>query len=334
MKLLNLLTAAVFLVFSPAARAADVTVRVGYQSTPSPAQLAIVDKAYDTALAPHGARIEWRKFDSGASVIAALAAGAIDIGYAGSSPLAAGVTRGLPIKAFLIADQIGKAEALVTRKGAGIAKPEDLVGKKVAVPFVSTTHYSLLYALKHWGIDPDQVRILNLQPSEIAAAFARGDIDATYVWDPALTSVLKTGTLLTTSEEVAKWGGPTFDAWIVRDAFAKSHPQLVTAFTKVTLDAFAAYHKNPAAFGPGTEAARKIGAFTGADPADVPEQIAGNSYPLAKEQVSDGLLGKGTAAAIAATAAFLKDQKKVDSLLPDYGSTVTSAFVREAAGLN
>ena len=40
------------------------------------------------------------------------------------------------------------------RNGSGIEKPEDLVGKTVAVPFVSTTHYSLLAALKHWGIDP------------------------------------------------------------------------------------------------------------------------------------------------------------------------------------
>ena len=95
------------------------------------------------------------------------------------------MTRGAPIEAFFVAGLIGKAEALVVRNGAGIAKPEDLVGKKVAVPFVSTTHYSLLFALKHWGIDPAKVNILNLQPPEIAAAFARGDIDATYVWDPA-----------------------------------------------------------------------------------------------------------------------------------------------------
>jgi ABC-type taurine transport system substrate-binding protein len=36
-----------------------------------------------------GDKIEWRKFDSGATVIAALASDAIDTGYAGSSPLAA-----------------------------------------------------------------------------------------------------------------------------------------------------------------------------------------------------------------------------------------------------
>ncbi len=40
-----------------------------------------------------------------------------------------------------------------------ISKPEDLIGKRIAVPFISTTHYSLLAALKHWGIKPGQVEI-------------------------------------------------------------------------------------------------------------------------------------------------------------------------------
>ncbi|MCG4788866.1 ABC transporter substrate-binding protein, partial [Roseburia faecis] len=66
------------------------------------------------------------------------------IGYLGSSPLAAAATRKLPVETFLIATQIGAAEALVAREGSGINSPQDLIGKKIAVPFVSTGHYSLL----------------------------------------------------------------------------------------------------------------------------------------------------------------------------------------------
>jgi taurine transport system substrate-binding protein len=178
------------------------------------------------------------------------------------------------------------------------------------------------------------VNILNLQPPEIAAAFARGDIDATYVWDPALASAKKNGKVLITSAEVAKLGGPTFDAWIVRNDFAATHREAVTAFARVTLDAFARYRKDPAAFGPGTSEAKKIADFAGAKVEEVPEQIAGNYYPLADEQGSDALLGKGTAEALAATAAFLKEQKKVDSLLPSYAGTVTAEFVGGIAASN
>jgi taurine transport system substrate-binding protein len=314
-----------------AGQAQAESIRIGYQIAPDPTTAAIVDGAYEKAT---GAKIEWRKFDSGASVIAALASDAIDIGYAGSSPLAAGVTRGAPIKAFLIAGLIGEAEALVVRNGAGIDDPKGLAGKKIAVPFVSTTHYSLLFALKHWGIDPASLNILNLQPPEIAAAFSRGDIDGTYIWDPTLSAAKKNGKVLISSAEVAKLGGPTFVAWIARDAFIKDHAPAVAAFTKVTLDAFDAYRKDPAIFAPGTPGAKKISSLTGAKEEEVAEQVAGNYYPLAKEQASEALLGKGTADALAATAAFLKDQKKVDSVLKDYGVGVSADFVKAQVATN
>ena len=107
-----------------------------------------------------------------------------------SPPRRAASCRSRPI---FVVGLIGESEALVARNGAGIEKVEDLVGKKVAVPFVSTTHYSLLAALKHEGVDPKSVEILNLRPPEIAAAWARGDIDAAYVWDPALGQIKTTG---------------------------------------------------------------------------------------------------------------------------------------------
>jgi taurine transport system substrate-binding protein len=304
------------------------TIKIGYQNEPDPSHAAIVDGAYEKAT---GSKIEWRKFDSGASVIAALASGGIDIGYAGSSPLAAGVTRGAPIEAFLVAGLIGKAEALVVRNGAGINEPKDLVGKKIAVPFVSTSHYSLLFALKHWGIDPSKVNILNLQPPEIAAAFSRGDIDAAYVWDPVLSAAKANGKVLIDSSEVAKLGGPTFVAWITRNDYAAAHPAALKAFTKVTLDSFSHFRKDPADYKAGTANAKKIADFNGAKIDEIFDEIDGAYYPLADEQASDALLGKGTSDAVAATAAFLKEQKKVDALLPSYAASATPEFVKAAA---
>ncbi len=72
--------------------------------------------------------------------------------------------------------QLGNSEALVVKKS--ISKPQDLIGKRIAVPFISTTHYSLLSALKHWGIKPGQVQIINLQPPAVIAARQRGDVTA------------------------------------------------------------------------------------------------------------------------------------------------------------
>jgi taurine transport system substrate-binding protein len=324
----RLLAGGILLVIATQTPAAAETIRIGYQNEPDPSHVAIVDGAYEKAT---GDKIEWRKFDSGASVIAALASNAIDIGYAGSSPLAAGVTRGAPIEAFLLAGLIGKAEGLVVRNGSGVSNVKDLVGKKVATPFVSTSHYSLLYALKHDGVDPTKVDVLNLQPPEIAAAFARGDIDAAYVWDPVLSKAKENGKILIDSAEVAKLGGPTFVAWITRKDYASSHPEVLKVFTKVTLDTYAHFRKDPSDYKAGTANAKKIADFNGAKVEEIFEEVDGAYYPLADEQVSDAYLGKGTADAIAATAAFLKDQKKVDAVLPSYSQTITAEYVKAAA---
>ena len=309
------------------ATAAEKPLTIAWQTTVEPSKLPQADGAYEKAM---GA-IAWRKFDSGAEVIAAMASGDVQIGYVGSSPLAAAAARKLPVQAFFIVGLIGEAEALVVHKDGGIAKPADLVGKKVAVPFVSTTHYSLLAALKHWQIEPKSVQIVNLRPPEIVAAWTRGDIDAAYIWDPALGKIRSTARVLTTSTEVSAWGAPTFDAWIVRRDYAEAHPDIVTAFARVTGAAYASYRKEPAVWGVGSENAKKLARITGAEAAEVPMLLTGYRLPILEEQARPALLGGGTAKAVADTAAFLKTQGKVPGVLNDYAPYVTARFVLEAA---
>lgn len=141
----RLVAALAFASLSVAAQAADIT--VGYQTGIDPTKVPQADGLYEKAI---GEKIDWRRFNSGPEVIAALASGDLQLGNIGSSPLAAATSRKLPIVAFIVSAQINAAEALVVRNGSGIGKPEDLAGKTIATPFVSTSHYSLLGALKHW----------------------------------------------------------------------------------------------------------------------------------------------------------------------------------------
>jgi taurine transport system substrate-binding protein len=90
-----------------------------------------------------------------------MASGDVHIALAGSSPIAAGVSRGLPIKLFWITENINDAEALVVRNGSGIKTVQDLKGKKLGVPFVSTTHFHTLFALEVNKINPKDLKILN-----------------------------------------------------------------------------------------------------------------------------------------------------------------------------
>lgn len=309
-------------------QAEEVQITIGYQTVVEPSKVPQADGVYE---ATTKAKINWRKFDSGADVIAAIASGDLDIGYVGSSPLAAAANRELPIETIFIAGLIGESEALVARDAKSVS---ELVGKKVAVPFVSTTHYSLLAALKHEGVDSKQVEILNLRPPEIAAAFERGDIDAAYVWDPALGQIKTKGTVIVDSAKVAEWGAPTFDAWIVRKDFAEKNPDAVRDFVKVTGKAYADYSANTAAWDEKSAEAEKIARLTGAKQEEIPALLRGYVYPSLEQQASADFLGGATEKAIASASAFLKEQGKVDDVLSDYSPYVSTKYVEQALATN
>jgi len=301
-------------------RADAVNVTVAYQTSAEPAKVAQADNSFAKE---SGASVDWRKFDSGAGVLRALASGDVQIGNIGSSPLAVAAAQKLPIEAFLLASQLGNSEALVVKKN--ITTPKDLIGKRIAVPFISTTHYSLLAALKHWGIQPSQVQLVNLQPPAIIAAWQRGDIDGAYVWAPAVNELEKQGTVLTDSAEVGSWGSPTLDVWVVRKDFAEQHPEIVTAFARSALDAQQAYLNSPDGWLKQPDNLSKLSRLSGVPEAQVPDLVKGNTYLTAQQQVEQ--LGKPVNKAIVDTAQFLKAQGRVPQADNDYSSYVTSRFV-------
>src|SRR5271165_2062481 len=117
------------------AEAADKTVVVAYQTDALPSSVAIADGEFDKAT---GYKIDFRRFNSGAEIFAAIASGDVQVGYVGSSPFAAATSRGLDVKAFYLASISGVDEALVVRNGSGINSLADLKGKKLAAAPVST----------------------------------------------------------------------------------------------------------------------------------------------------------------------------------------------------
>lgn len=308
---------------STTANTTEKAVVIAYQTGVDPSKVAQADGEYEKD-SQQG--IEWKKFDTGADVVNALASGDVDIGNIGTSPLAAATSRDLPIDVFFVAAKLGGSEALVVSNKSGIKKPEDLIGKTIAVPFVSTAHYSLLSALKHWNISDSQVKIVNLRPPEISAAWERGDIDATYVWEPALSKAAATGKVLTDSKQVGDWGAPTFDVWVVRKDFAKKNPEFLKSFVQTSLSKIDEYNKDPKAFEANAENLKKIADLTGSDAKDIPLLLSGNIYLNQAQQLEifNGEFAKN----IFDTATFLKSQGKVDAVKASYKDNVTSEFIQ------
>ena len=312
-----------------ASTAADKKVVIGYQTDALPFQVGIANGDFAKTT---GYQIEFRKFNSGADVFAAIASGDVQVGYSGSSPYAAATSRGLDVKAFYICSISGIDEALVVRNGSGIQSVADLKGKKLAAPPVATTHYQLLALIKSQGLTEKDVQVFAISPPEIVAAFNRGDIDGGFVWDPALTELKKNGKVLVTSKDVADKGAPTFSAWIATGAFTKSDPGFLKAFAAVNEKYDQSFVSNKAAWGPDSDHAKLLAKFLGGTASDQASALLNLSLLPLNVQASEAWLGGGEKSGVAkilkSTATFLKEQKKITEVLPSYAAYVTPAFLK------
>ncbi|MFI7007304.1 ABC transporter substrate-binding protein [Streptomyces sp. NPDC050145] len=288
-------------------------VRIAYQAIPNADLVVKHEQLLEKALPD--ADVKWVRFDSGGDVNTAVISGAVDLGLAGSSPVAKGLSAPLdiPYKVLWIHDVIGDNEALVAKKGKGIETVKDLKGRKIATPFGSTSHYSLLAALDDAGLKASDVTLVDLQPQDALAAWQRGDIDAAYVWTPTLGELEKDGTVLTTSRKIAESGKPTADLGVVTDDFAAEHPEIVTAWLKAEDRAVARAKNEP------DKAAASIGAELGIPAGEAKRQLKQLVLLSAEEQRGAEYLGRpGAPGALAASlrdaAVFLKGQKAVDAV--------------------
>ncbi|MER6677498.1 ABC transporter substrate-binding protein [Streptomyces sp. NPDC000983] len=286
--------------------------RIGYFAFPSGDLLVKNRKLLQKALP--GYEITWIKFDSGASVNQAFLGKSLDIAALGSSPFARGVSGSSPIpyKVAWILDVAGENESLVARKDTGITDVAGLKGKKIATPFASTSHYSLLAALEAAGLTPSDVELIDLQPQPILAAWQRGDIDAAYVWLPTLDELRKSGTQLTSSKEIGAAGKPTLDLAVVSDALIARAPEAIEAWRKVQAEALRLLKSDP------DGAVKAVAAELGISAADAEAQLSQGVFLTPEQVVSADWLGTDDKPGelltyVTNTGRFLADQKQIDA---------------------
>lgn len=291
------------------------TIRIGYQSFPSGDLIVKNNRWLEEALPDFN--IKWIKFDSGADVNTAFIAKELDFGALGSSPVARGLSAPLniPYQVAFVLDVAGDNEALVVRNESGVNTIPELKGKRIATPFASTAHYSLLAALAQNGLSASDVQLIDLQPQAILAAWDRGDIDAAYTWLPTLDDLRKSGKDLITSRQLAADGKPTLDLGAVRTEFADAHPEVVDIWRRQQARALDVIAGDPEA------AAKAIAAEVGLTPEELAGQLKQGVY-LTPAQVaspewlgSDGAPGN-IAANLQSASEFLAEQKQIPEAAP------------------
>jgi taurine transport system substrate-binding protein len=327
LKALCVSSAFAFTLISPAL--AQTKVLIGHFGDPAPYKAIVADGTLEKAT---GWTIEWRQFNSGAEVNAAMASGGISISEIGSTPLSAGLSSGLDYQMISVGKVIDSSEALVTRNGAGVDKPADLKGKRIAVPIGSTAHFSLMGALKMYNLTEKDVTVVGMSPAEIAAAWTQNAIDAAFVWYPVQAKLRENGKVMTTAGTVAKTGFPTFNGWVTTNKFAAANRVGLINFLKAMNEINGDYSKNKTAWTADSPKTKAVATNVGITPAAVVLALEGAVYPDGELNMSAAWMGGGAATSIKSTADFLKSVGRISSSSDSYTKFVNTEFAKAAAG--
>lgn len=186
---------------------------------------------FEKAFAEVGAEVKWHEFASGPPHFEALAAGRLDFGGTGGTPVISGQTGGVDFKAIAVTSDGKTGNFIVVPKGSPIKKLNDLKGKKIAVAKGSSAYNFLYMALDKAGLKGDDIKEIQLQPDEARPALDSGAIDAWSIWEPyATTAVFQTGATILVSGADLGINAPSF--LIARTKFTEEHSDLTVLFLK------------------------------------------------------------------------------------------------------
>ncbi len=218
----------------------EVTLHLGYFPNVIHAQ-PIVGLARGTFADALGSNVtvDATTFNAGGDEIAAVFAGAIDIGYIGPSPAVNGFVKSKGDDVRIIASAVSGGAALIVRDGAGISTPADFAHKKVATPQLGNTQD---VALRIWLDDNGlaakeqggNVTVIPMQNADTLTAFQTGDVDAAWAPEPWSTRLIQEAGGKLFLDEKDLWPDGQFPTTtvIVRADFLKKHPEVVLAFLR------------------------------------------------------------------------------------------------------
>jgi NitT/TauT family transport system substrate-binding protein len=236
------------------AQGALVTVRAGYFPNVTHAQ-ALAGRAsgrFEQALGT-SARIDWQLFNAGPSVIEALFAGALEIAYVGPNPTIAGYVRSKGEALRVIAGATSGGAALIVRPAAGIHRPEDFHGKKIATPQLGNSQDVALRAwLQGHNLKSQEkggdVQVIPIANPEQLTLFLKGQLDAAWAPEPWASRLVEEANARIFLDERDLWPNHEFVSahLIVRTAFLRAHPEIVKKWLRAHVELTDWINANPA----------------------------------------------------------------------------------------
>lgn len=131
-----------------------------------------------------GLQLDIRMFPSGAAMTEAIATGEIKVAQIGDVPFVSMLAAGVPVRLVAQMTDSGRNYTFWVRRELEVRRAEDLLDKTIGFPFGSTSQLIMMEFIRVYRLDGRRIRVVDLGPAGVVAAYARGDLDGFILWSP------------------------------------------------------------------------------------------------------------------------------------------------------
>ncbi|MBI2237358.1 MAG: ABC transporter substrate-binding protein [Actinobacteria bacterium] len=216
--------------------------------THAPAYVALGEGIFDRVLAPTKVKVTY--FNSGSDAGTALLSGSIDATYIGPGPAVSLFLQSGEVA--VVSGAVSGGASFVVREGAGIRKPADLHGRKIAVPGIGNTQD---VALRTWlhehGLkakdEGGDVSIAAVDNPELLQLFQGGRVDGAWEPEPYPSLLIAEGVAEPFVDEASLWQGGRFVTTnlLINTTYMEAHPDVVRRLVRANVEAIRAIHDDP-----------------------------------------------------------------------------------------
>jgi NitT/TauT family transport system substrate-binding protein len=181
-------------------------------------------------------KIDLQASQGGAATVPALVSGKIQVAGSNVVSLLIAASKGLPVEAIApgtSAHGSGQKDfgALMVPKGSSIGDVKELAGKTVAVNTLNNIAEVVVKAsLQKSGVDPEQVKLREIDFPEMAPALAKHDVDAAFLIEPFVTIAKQAGDKVVDYSYVTTEPNLQVGAYAVSRKFAQENADAVKRY--------------------------------------------------------------------------------------------------------
>ncbi|MBQ7538199.1 MAG: ABC transporter substrate-binding protein [Treponema sp.] len=191
-----------------------------------------------------GWKVEYVTFSNGVVVNEALLSNDLDFAAIGDVPGVTGFRNNIGV-VWVGTNVPVQPLSFATRKGSGIKKPEDLIGKSIGLNLGTNGQFLFENYIKEHKLPRDKLNVVNITTANSQAAVVTGDIDLAVGTSANLLPITQKGDAedFYNTTKRPEWSAQTIIT--ARKKFLKQNPEAANAFFRALIRANAEVHSHP-----------------------------------------------------------------------------------------